>query len=330
MNTYTRFPLAALLITLAVSVSAAPIVIPRDTVIPVTMDKTINSGTVRAGSAFYVHQAGVNGEGFPDNTKFTGNVVSVTRASGKTAGQIGVGFVSAKLPNGTKVPIVGRLMSLDEASTKTDPTTGRLMGTTTGGSHDLKFIAIGAGTGALIGQLTAKRPLTGTLIGAAAGYIFSRTQAKAAVGKNVQVAAGTRFGIILDQDVTVPGSTTQVSVTSTGADQGPGLGQQVVFNNLQPLMSGNELMLPFRSVMDSLNIPFDYDSATKKIQMTNGDKQVNYNVGSRYIYVDDKAIRMDTAARMINGTVYVPTSYIELLTDKTVGWNKTSRVLSLD
>ena len=84
---------------------------------------------------FYVHQAGINGEGFPDNTKFTGKVVSVTRASGKTAGQIGVSFVSAKLPNGTKVPIVGRLTSLDEASTKTDPTTGRLVGTTTGGKQ---------------------------------------------------------------------------------------------------------------------------------------------------------------------------------------------------
>ena len=45
----------------------------------------------------------------------------------------------------------------------------------------------------------------GTLIGAAAGYIYGRTQAKAAVGKDVQVAAGTRFGIMLDQDVTVPG-----------------------------------------------------------------------------------------------------------------------------
>ena len=45
MSTYTRFLVAALLMALAVSVSAAPIVIPRDTVIPVTLDKALSSAT---------------------------------------------------------------------------------------------------------------------------------------------------------------------------------------------------------------------------------------------------------------------------------------------
>jgi hypothetical protein len=331
MNTYTRFLLAtALLMALAVSASAVPIVIPRDTVIPVTLDKALGSASSQAGNIFYVHQSGINGEGFPDRTQFTGNVVSVTKASGKTAGQIGVGFVSAKLPNGLRVPIVGRLTSLDETSTNTDPTTGRLIGTTTGGNNNLKFVAIGGGAGALIGQLTAKRPLTGTLIGAAAGYLYARTQAKAAVGKDVHIDAGTRFGIMLDQDVAVPGSTSTALATSTGAGPDYVSGQQVVFNSLQPVMSGNELMLPFRSVMNSLDMPFDYNSATKVINTTGVDQQVHYSVGSRYVYADGTPTKMSAASQMINGSLYVPASYIELLTNKTTDWNQQLGVLSLD
>jgi len=217
MNTYTRFLVAALPMVLAASIASAAVVTPRDTVIPVTMDSSISSATIQAGKPFYVHQDGSNGPGFPDKTKYTGRIVSVTKASGDTPGQIGVTFVSAKLPNGTKLPIRGRLISLDEGNTKTDQNTGRLMGTTSGGNRDLKFIAIGAGAGALIGQFTSKKPLKGTLIGAAAGYIYSRITAKAAVGKNVKVPAGTRFGIILDQSVRVP-SAYQASVPkSTGA-----------------------------------------------------------------------------------------------------------------
>ncbi|MHB9036008.1 MAG: copper amine oxidase N-terminal domain-containing protein [Armatimonadota bacterium] len=330
MNTYTRILAAALLMALAISVSAAPIVIPRDAVIPVTLDKALGSASSQAGNVFYVHQSGINGEGFPDRTQFTGNVVSVTKASGKTVGQIGVSFVSAKLPNGLRVPIVGRLMSLDETSTKTDPATGRLMGTTTGGNNDLKFVAIGGGAGALIGQLTTKRPLTGTLIGAAAGYLYARTQAKAAVGKNVHIDAGTRFGIILDQDVTVPGSTATALVASTEDVPDYYSGQQVVFNSLQPVMSGNELMLPFRSVMNSLDMPFDYNSATRTVNTTGVDQQVHYSVGSRYIYADGTPTKMSAASRMINGSVYVPASYIELLTDKTTDWDQQLGVLSLN
>jgi hypothetical protein len=201
MKFYTRFLAAALFVVLAVSVSAATI-IPRNTVIPVKMYNSISSATSHVGNTFYAFQDGSNGSGFPTNTRFTGRIISIIRASGKTAGQIGVRFIGAKLPNGTKMSIDGRLTSL--ADTKTDPSTGRLIGKTTGGNNDLKFIAIGGGAGALIGQLTKKQPLKGFLIGAAAGYIYARTQAKAAVGKDVKVAAGTKFGIILYQDVQVP------------------------------------------------------------------------------------------------------------------------------
>ena len=337
MNAYTRFSLPALILALAISVSAAPIVIPRDTVIPVTLDEALGSATDRAGHAFYVHQVDINGEGFPDNTKFTGHIDSVTRASGKTSGQIGVSFVSAKLPDGTYVPIVGQLTSLDAASVTTDASTGRLVGTTDARKANLKFTAIGAGAGLVLGQVIGKKPLIGTLLGAAAGYLYGAKLAQPNVGKDVLVPAGTQFGIMLTEDASLPQSPytpsstpnwSTVSYPSNGA--GPiGPGWEVTFSNLQPMMSGNELMVPFRSVMDAIQMPFDYNSSTRQISVNNYETQTLHTVGTRIIDVNGRDTTMDATSRIANGSVYVPATYIELLTNRTAYWNQKSGVLRI-
>lgn len=340
MKTYTRFLVAALLLALAVSVSAATVYIPSGTVIPVTLDNSLGSASVRAGNAFYVHQVGMAGEGFPDNTKFTGNVDSVTRASGNTAGQIGVSFISAKLPDGTRVPIVGQLTSLDGSSVTTD-SSGRLVTTSSASKNNLKFAAIGAGAGLVLGQVIGKKPLIGTILGGAAGYLYGRKLVKPAVGRNVLVPAGTRMGILLTQDVSTsqawstaayhPSNSSnwsRVSNASTGAGAGPGW--QVTFNNLQPVMSGNNLMVPFRSVMDSIDMPFDYDSTTRQISVNNYETETLHTVGTRTLSVNGRNTTMDASSRIINGAIYVPASYIELLTNRTVYWNQSSRVLRVE
>lgn len=201
MNSYKQYLIVALLMALAVTACAST-VIQKGTVIPVTMDRELSSRTARVGGAFYAHHNGVNGGGFPENTRFTGRVESVTRASGTNAGAIDVGFVSAELSGGARVPIQGQLISLDDKSVRVDRSTGRLVAT--GRKNPAKFIAIGAGAGLIIGQLAGKHAVVGGILGAAAGYLYGQNQTKPAVGKDVQVPAGTRFGIVLDHDVTIP------------------------------------------------------------------------------------------------------------------------------
>lgn len=329
MNFYRQYFIATLLMALMVPACAAT-VIQKGTVIPVTLDKALSSATSRAGSTFYAHHNSINGGGFPENTRFTGNIESVTRASGKTAGQIDVGFVVAGLPGGTRVPIQGQLISLDDKSVQIDQNTGRLVGTTGGSKNRTKFIAIGAGAGLLIGQMVNKHAVIGGVLGAAAGYLYSDKKGKSAVGKNAQVPAGTRFGILLGQDVTIPSPRSAAIPGSIGAGPDSSPGWQVTFNNLQPVMSGNDLMVPFRSVMDSIQIPFDYNSATKQISISDYDSHALHTAGTRIIDVNGQDTRMDTPSRIMNGAIYVPASYIELLTNRTAYWSHKSRVMRIE
>jgi len=330
MNTYRGFLLAALLMTLAVSVSAATVYIPSGTVIPVTMDSPIGSASGRVGDTFYVHQVGTAGEGFPDNTKFTGNIDSVTRASGSTAGQIGVSFTSAKLPDGTRIPIVGQLTSLDDSSVTRD-SSGRYISKTGASKNNLKFAAIGAGAGLVLGQVIGKKPLIGTIIGGAAGYLYGRKMVKPAVGRNVHVPAGTKVGILLTEDVsTSQGYPTAYnpSTASTGAGASDN-GWQVTFNNLQPVMRGGSLMVPFRSVMDSIGMPFEYDSTIRQVSVNNYEVQTVHTVGTRTMNVNGRILTMSAPSRIMYGSIYVPASFIEQLTGKTAYWNQTTGVLRI-
>lgn len=329
MNTQIRFLVAALLLTLAVSVSAATVYVPSGTVIPVTMDSSIGSASSQVGNAFYVHQVGTAVGGFPENTKFTGNIDSVTRASGSTVGQIGVSFVSAKLPDGTRVPIVGQLTSLDDSSVTRD-SSGRLVSKTGASKENLKFAAIGAGAGLVLGQVIAKKPLIGTILGGAAGYLYGRKLVKPAVGRNVLVPAGTRVGILVAEDVSTDQYSTAYnpSTASTGAGANDN-GWSVTFNNLQPMMRGNSLMVPFRSVMDSIGMPFDYDSTIRQISVNNYEVQTLHTVWTRTMNVNGRIITMSAPSRIMYGSIYVPASFIEQLTGKIAYWNQTTGVLRI-
>lgn len=329
MNIFTRLSIAAALLVPTLAVSADTLVIPRDTVIPVTLDRALDSATLRAGATFRAHHTGVNGAGFPERTEFTGKIDSVTRASGKTPGQIGVSFETATLPDGRRVPIVGQFTTLDDRSVTTDDSTGRLVAKSDSAKANLKGTAIGAGAGLILGEIIAKKPLVGTLLGAAAGYLYTAKKAESASGKDVVLPAGTAFGVLLTEDATIPDRAGEDVSGSTVADS-IGSGWVVTFKGLHPVMSGNELMVPFRSVMESIQMPFDYDSTTKQVSVSNYETLAKHTIGTRNIEINGKNTRMDAASRITNGAIYVPASYIELLTNRTAYWNQKTKVLRIE
>jgi len=181
---------------------SSSVLIPRDTVIRATLNKPLSSATSKVGDRFYAYQQGVVAGGFPEKTKFTGKIVSVIRASGNMAGQIGILFVSARLPDGKILPIEGQLISLDEHSVMMDEGSGRLMGKDNAQVSNGTFIASGAGAGLAIGQSYGNNPFLGAVLGGSSSSLYSQQQVMPAVGQDARVPAGTAFGILLDQDVT--------------------------------------------------------------------------------------------------------------------------------
>lgn len=327
--------LLATLVAPAISqVTTQTTVVPKNTVVPVVLDTNLNSATAQVGDTFYTHCSQANCGGFPSGTTFVGRVAQVVRASGSSPGQIEVNFVQANLPDGRSVAISGMLTALNDQTVKTDPNTGRLTGTTQAGKSGTRFIAYGAAAGLVIGALTKGNLLVGVLLGAAAGYLYGRTQDKAAVGKEVNVPVGTEFGILLKQDVTLtPIPTAPVPATTPPPAGGAGAGPEIMTLTLttpRPMTSQGVVMLPLRAVMDGMGIPLTYSSFDRSVAVQSDQGQAMATVGSRIAYLNGQAFTMGTAPRIVRGVLYVPAAFVSTATGKTVSWNPNTNMLTLE
>jgi hypothetical protein len=198
--------------------SMETVVIPLGTVIPVSLDRSLSSATSNQGDNFTVTvQSSQNGDAeFPHGTKLAGTVVSVQRSNGgDQPGVLDLSFREAWLPDGTKVPMEGSLISLDDKSV-TRSSDGRLVATVKPTKDNrLMMIGIGAGAGLIIGKLLDQNLIVGGLLGAAAGYLYGEFTKDKVRPKDVVVNPGTVFGVRMDRDMTY--QATQAFIDARGA-----------------------------------------------------------------------------------------------------------------
>lgn len=176
--------------------------IPEGTVIPVSLDTPLSSSTAKLGDGFTVTvKSEQDGDAeFPRGTTLYGAIVGVQKAGNGQPGTLDLDFREARLPDGTRARLDGALISLDDESvTRSD--SGRLTATAKAKDDRLLMIGIGAGAGLLIGKLTKGNLIVGGLIGAAAGYLYSEITKPKGEAKDVDVKAGTVFGVRMDTDV---------------------------------------------------------------------------------------------------------------------------------
>lgn len=174
-------------------------------VMRVRMNQTITSETARVGDQFTttvvvpVYAGGI--EVIPAGSEIVGRVVTVNRASRKSkAGTIGVHFISLRLPTGIARAINGDLTDVTENNVTAD-NEGEVSGRSAM-KRNVVFIGGGAAAGALIGAIAGggKGAGIGAIVGGglgAAGAVFSR-------GNEAVVKAGTEFGVVLNQTLSLP------------------------------------------------------------------------------------------------------------------------------
>ncbi len=171
----------------------------------VRMNNTINSKTAKAGDTFTttVTEPVYSGTGqvvIPTGSTVIGRVDSVTAAKkGGNPGQIGVSFISVKLPTGSTRSINGSLTDLDSKSAKSDnesTASGDKMK-----NRKIIFIGGGGAGGAVLGAAIGggKGALIGGLLGAGAGLLGERLTK----GEDAEVKSGTEFGVVLNQSISM-------------------------------------------------------------------------------------------------------------------------------
>lgn len=83
-------------------------------------------------------------------------------------------------------------------------------------------------------------------------------------------------------------------------------GKIIDFENQKPIIENERVLVPFRAVLNEMGAEVDWDSQTKTVTCKKGDITVKLAVGSDEIEVNDKTIKLDVPAKIIDGTTMVP------------------------
>jgi len=175
-------------------------VITRDTVIPLRLDTKLTSNNNQNGDKF---TATVRGEGgryldLPEGTVIEGFVRDAEPASGSHGGSLDLRFTHIRFPNGNRYPIGGAVTPLDDKNI-VKSANGRYVAKGGANSYIGQGAALGAGAGLVIGSFKGKA-VGGAVLGGALGALVGSLNR---VARNVIFEPGTKFGLILDKDLTI-------------------------------------------------------------------------------------------------------------------------------
>ena len=181
----------------------------KSTVIPVRLDTDLSSNESRRGDRFTASldsSNGVYGQ-LPGGTKIEGRVVTATRQDGDDPGLLELAFDRLVFPDGHTQDLSGTLVSLRDKDIKTDAD-GRIIATGKAKDNRGMYAGYGAGAGLLVGILSPNnttkgnftKALLGGLLGLGAGEV---EKARNAQPSNVHLTRGEKFGVRLDEDVTI-------------------------------------------------------------------------------------------------------------------------------
>lgn len=335
---------------------ARTVALDAGTVIPVRLNDNLNSKDAQKGDTFTATVKSDSGDGnadfnvLPPGTKIEGVVRSARPKQDKNPGVLDLEFRHVRLPDGRSISIDGSLIGLDSKSVSRDRD-GRLIAKPGHKTDRLTYVGYGAGAGLLIGALT-KKPIEGTVLGAGLGYLFGALEKNNNNPKDVVLKPGQEMGVRLDRRLSYARSDDDYRDNRDGSDtsfhrnprnddrpdrnlDNPG-GIGVLFNDnnvrfnstAQPFEARGVVMVPAEPVMRAAGIDYHYDRAKRQIRASSDQGIVRLSVGSRIAVVNgNRRVRLEAPAQWLNGTVYVPRKFVDLVTGTRTNWDAGSRTV---
>jgi len=178
-------------------------------VIPVTLDHTISTDGNRKGDTFTATVLTADADSYgdiPSGTKVEGHIAAIHGKTKNNPAIIDLAFDRMRFPNGRSVKLDGSLTSLNSNNVERNANGVLVMRNSNSGKTDQRMVyaGYGAGAGLLVGVLT-KKPLEGTILGGAIGYILGQVKHDKAQTQtqSITLTPGTEMGVKVNRDVAV-------------------------------------------------------------------------------------------------------------------------------
>ncbi len=86
-------------------------------------------------------------------------------------------------------------------------------------------------------------------------------------------------------------------------------GNQLEFDS-PPIIENNRTLVPFRQIFEALGAEVNYDNSTKTVTGIKDNLTVKLRINETRGYVNNKAVQLDTASKIVKGRTLVPLRFI--------------------
>ena len=96
-----------------------------------------------------------------------------------------------------------------------------------------------------------------------------------------------------------------------------------------PIVESGRTLVPFRAILEAMNVDVDWDSDTKTITCTKGDKVIKLTIGENEMFINDEEVTLDVPAKIVNGRTLLPLRAISENLDAEVKWDSDTKTIEI-
>lgn len=133
----------------------------------------------------------------------------------------------------------------------------------------------------------------------------------------------------------ITGALTMACVVATAAAADDTLrvsvnGTPVRFEGTGPQMVGGRVLVPLRGVFEQMGADVEWDASTQSILAVGGGRQVRLRIGSPDATVNDRAVTLDVAPQLMQGSTMVPLRFLSESLGASVDWEPTDNLVAIN
>lgn len=103
----------------------------------------------------------------------------------------------------------------------------------------------------------------------------------------------------------------------------------IVFSDVAPYIKNSRTYVPIRFIAEELGFDVKWDSKTKKVTMTDGKSTVEVTIGSKFMFVNVKKVKLDAPAEIKDQRTFVPLRAIAEAFGKKVEYSNDYRAVCI-
>lgn len=97
----------------------------------------------------------------------------------------------------------------------------------------------------------------------------------------------------------------------------------------QPIIKNNRLLVPFRAILEAMQIEVNYDNLSGIITASGNENEVHLSINSETAYVNGKEIKIDCAPIIKNDRTFIPARFIAEAFNMKVDWDETTNLVTI-